>query len=74
MSASGVDAALSVEPDDRELVGDGRDATRVVLCLTDEHGNSPPMSSGAVQLKITGPREIVGANPFALSGGAGAIW
>ena len=74
MSGRGVDAALSVEPDDRELVGDGRDATRVVLRLTDEHGNSRPMSSGAVQLKITGPGEIVGSNPFALSGGAGAIW
>ena len=63
-----------MEPDDRELVGDGRDATRVVLRLTDEYGNSRPMSSGAVQLKITGPGEIVGSNPFALSGGAGAIW
>jgi beta-galactosidase len=74
MSGSGVDAALSVEPDDRELVGDGRDATRVVLLLTDEYGNSRPMSTGAVQLTIAGPGEIVGPNPFALSGGAGAIW
>jgi beta-galactosidase len=74
MSGRGVDAALSVEPDDRELAGDGRDATRVVLRLTDEYGNSRPMSSGAVQLKIAGPGEIVGTNPFALSGGAGAIW
>ena len=74
MSGSGVDAALSVEPDDRELAGDGRDATRVVLRLIDENGNSRPMSSGAVQLKIAGPGQIVGTNPFALSGGAGAIW
>jgi beta-galactosidase len=74
MSGSGVDAALSVEPDDRELLGDGRDSTRVVLRLTDEYGNSRPMSTGAVQLTITGPGEIVGPNPFALSGGAGAIW
>jgi beta-galactosidase len=74
MSGRGVDAALSMEADDRELVGDGRDATRVVLRLTDEYGNSRPMSSGAVQLTIAGPGEIVGPNPFALSGGAGAIW
>jgi beta-galactosidase len=74
MSGRGVDAALSVEPDDRELAGDGRDATRVVLRVTDEYGNSRPMSSGAVQLRIAGPGEIVGTNPFALSGGAGAIW
>ena len=74
MSGSGVDAALSLEADDRELAGDGRDATRVVLRLTDEYGNSRPMSTGAVQLTIAGPGEIVGPNPFALSGGAGAIW
>jgi beta-galactosidase len=74
MSGKGVDAALSVEPDDRELLGDGRDATRVVLRMTDEFGNSRPMSTGAVQLTIAGPGEIVGPNPFALSGGAGAIW
>jgi beta-galactosidase len=74
MSGSGVDAALTLEADDRELAGDGRDATRVVLRLTDEYGNSRPMSSGAVQLRISGPGEIVGPNPFALSGGAGAIW
>ncbi|MGA3186787.1 MAG: glycoside hydrolase family 2 TIM barrel-domain containing protein [Bryobacteraceae bacterium] len=74
MSGTGVDAALSVEPDDRELLGDGRDATRVVLRITDEYGNSRPMSTGAVQLTIAGPGEIIGPNPFALSGGAGAIW
>jgi beta-galactosidase len=74
MSGKGVDAALSVEPDDRELVGDGRDSTRVVLRLTDEYGMIRPMSTGAVQLTIAGPGEILGPNPFALSGGAGAIW
>jgi len=74
LSGRGVDAALSLEADDRELMGDGRDATRVVLRLIDEYGNIRPMSSGAVQLTIAGPGEIVGPNPFALSGGAGAIW
>jgi beta-galactosidase len=32
------------------------------------------MSTGAVQLAIAGPGEIIGQNPFVLSGGAGAIW
>jgi beta-galactosidase len=74
MSGRGVDAALSVQADDLELSGDGRDATRVVLRLTDEYGNVRPMSTGAVKLSIEGPGEIVGSNPFVLSGGAGAIW
>ena len=74
MSGKGVDAALAVEPDDKQLSGDGRDATRVVLRLTDEYGNIRPMSTAAVQLRISGPGEIIGPNPFALSGGGGAIW
>ncbi|MGA3028008.1 MAG: glycoside hydrolase family 2 TIM barrel-domain containing protein [Bryobacteraceae bacterium] len=74
LSGAGVDAALHVEPDDRELLGDGRDATRVVLRVTDEFGNTRRMSSGAVQLTLTGPGEIIGDNPFALSGGVGAMW
>ncbi len=74
MSGRGVDMALAVEPDDRQLVGDGRDCTRVVLRLTDEFGNIRPMSTAAVQLTLAGPGELLGPNPFALSGGAGAIW
>jgi len=74
LSGSGVDAGLAVEPDDRELVGDGRDATRVVFRVVDEFGNTRRMSSGAVQLTLTGPGEIIGDNPLALSGGVGAVW
>ncbi len=74
LSGTGVDAALQVEPDDSELLADGRDATRVVLRLTDEFGNIRRMSSGAVSLTLHGPGEIVGDNPFALSGGVGAVW
>jgi beta-galactosidase len=68
------DRELRVEPDDTELVGDGIDATRVVLRVTNEHGGARPFSSGAVALRVEGPGEIVGENPFALSGGVGAIW
>jgi beta-galactosidase len=74
LSGTGIDVALHVEPDDRELRGDGRDATRVVLRVADEFGNTRRMSSGAVHLTLTGPGEIIGDNPFALSGGVGAVW
>jgi beta-galactosidase len=74
LSGSGVDADLKVEPDDVELNGDGRDATRVVIRVTDEFGNIRPFATGAVALSIDGPAEIVGENPFALAGGGGAVW
>ena len=73
-SGSGVDADLKLEPDDRELVADGRDATRLVLRVTDEYGNIRPFATGSVSLAITGPGEIIGENPFALVGGGGAVW
>ena len=31
-------------------------------------------SSAAISLSIEGPGEIIGENPFALVGGAGAVW
>lgn len=74
LSGRGVDADLRVEPDDLELDGDGRDATRVVLRVTDEYGNIRPFATGAVSLTISGPGEIIGENPFALVGGGGAVW
>ncbi len=74
LSGSGTDDHLLVKPDDAELDGDGRDATRLVLAVTDQFGNLRPFASGAIQLSLTGPGEIVGENPFALSGGAGAVW
>jgi len=74
MSAKGVDKQLLVEPDDRELIGDGIDATRVVLKVTDEYGAVRPFANAAIALSIQGPGEIVGENPFALFGGAGAVW
>lgn len=73
-SGSGTDDVLVVKPDDSELIGDGRDATRVVLAVTDAFGNFRPFATGAIQLSIAGPGEIVGENPFSLSGGAGAVW
>jgi beta-galactosidase len=74
LSGKGADAQLLVEPDDAELAGDGSDATRVVLRVTDEYGSPRQFATGAVSLSIEGPGEIVGENPFALTGGVGAVW
>ena len=74
LSGSGIDADLKVEPDHQDLVGDGRDVTRVVLRVTDEYGNIRPFATGAVSLSLTGPGEIIGENPFSLAGGGGAVW
>jgi beta-galactosidase len=74
LSSKGVDQQFRVEPDDPELLGDGIDATRVVLRVTDEFGAPRPFATGAVALEIEGPGEIVGENPLALFGGVGAVW
>ena len=74
LPGGGTDDVLVVKPDDLELDGDGIDATRVVLAVTDSGGNYRPFATGAISLTVTGPGEIVGENPFSLSGGAGAVW
>lgn len=67
---------LMVVADDKELIGDGADATRVVFRITDKYGAARPFAGGKVTFKIEGPGNIIGDNPFDLdaSGGAGAIW
>ena len=74
LSGSGKDVDLKVLPDDKQLIGDGRDCTRVVLMVTDEYDNIRPFATGAISLMLTGPGELIGENPFALAGGAGAVW
>jgi beta-galactosidase len=74
MSGRGADRQLIVEPDDRELMGDGIDMTRVVMKVTDEFGAVRPFANGPINLTIDGPGEIIGENPFALFGGVGAVW
>ncbi len=73
-SGRGVDAQLHLDIDDTELDGDGIDATRLVLRVTDEYGGPRQFSSAAVTLTIEGPGEVIGENPFALVGGVGAVW
>lgn len=74
MPGNDYDRQLRVEPDDKELIGDGCDATRVVLRVTNEHGGDRPFSTGAVSLQVEGPGELIGENPFALAAGVGAVW
>jgi beta-galactosidase len=74
MSGQGVDRLFNIEPDDTELIGDGIDATRVVIRVTDEFGASRAFATGAISLAIDGPGEIIGENPFSLFGGVGAEW
>jgi len=74
LSGLGVDRELIVKADDLELIGDGIDATRVVLRVTDEYGGSRPFANAAIAMTIEGPGEIIGDNPFSLFGGVGAVW
>jgi len=73
MSSKGVDQQFLVEPDDKDLIADGIDMTRVVFRVADEFGNTRPFAHAAIMFTIENG-EIVGDNPFALVGGAGAIW
>lgn len=74
MSGKGVDAQFTITPDDSTLIGDGADATRVVLRVNDEFGAVRPFANDAIKLELDGPGEIIGDNPFSLIGGTGAIW
>lgn len=73
-SGRGVDTKFLLIPDDKELLADGADSTRVVFRVTDEFGAIKPFANDAIRLEIEGPAEIVGDNPFSLIGGTGAIW
>jgi len=39
------------------MLGDGIDATRVVMRVTDEYGAPRPFATGAISLTIDGPGE-----------------
>jgi beta-galactosidase len=73
-SGRGVDRKFALVPDDTELFADGADATRVVLRVTDEFGAIRPFANDPIVLKLEGPADLIGDNPFALVGGTGAVW
>ena len=75
-SSDPVKDKLHFAPDDTELVGNGSDATRLVLRVTDAYGNERAFASGIIDFEVTGPATIVGDNPLSLAegGGVGAVW
>jgi beta-galactosidase len=73
-SGRGADRKFTAKPDDTALLADGADTTRVVLRVTDEFDAIRPFASDAIRFELTGPAELIGDNPFALVGGAGAVW
>jgi beta-galactosidase len=73
-SGAGVDRKFTLVADDRSLLADGADTTRIVFRVCDAFDNILPFSDGAIAFDLEGPAEIIGDNPFALVGGTGAIW
>jgi beta-galactosidase len=68
--------ALALAADDREIDGDGVDATRVVFRAVDRYGAPRPYVTGQVILGVDGPAVLIGDNPFDFTsaGGVGAVW
>jgi beta-galactosidase len=74
LSGRGVDAKFSLQQDDRELIGDGADTTRVVVRVTDEFGAMRTYANDPIAFTLEGPAKLIGDNPFALIGGTCAVW
>ena len=67
---------LRIYADDAAILADGSDMTRVMFRASDRYGNQRRYTEGMVTLRLTGPGELVGDNPFPLGqyGGLGAVW
>ncbi|KAA6461194.1 glycoside hydrolase family 2 protein [Acidobacteria bacterium AB60] len=74
MSGSGVDRKMEFVADDRDLMADGADCTRVVVRVTDEFGAIRPFANDAIAFRLEGPGRLIGDNPFSLVGGVCAVW
>jgi beta-galactosidase len=74
LSGSGASRKFALIADDTKLLADGADSTRVVMRVTDEFGAVRTYANDAITLKVEGPAELIGDNPFALMGGTGAVW
>lgn len=74
MSGRGVDRKFEAKADDHELIADGADCTRVVFRVTDEFGCIRPIANDPISLDLSGPADLIGDNPFALTAGTGAVW
>lgn len=67
---------LALVADDREIRGDGSDATRVVFRVVDRHGAPRPFVTGSAHVTVEAPGVLVGDSDFDLeaAGGAAAVW
>ena len=67
---------LFLVADDRLLLADGADATRLVFKVVDKFGAERAFAGGDIAFELIGPGVLVGDNPFSLaeSGGVGAAW
>jgi beta-galactosidase len=74
LSGRGVDRKFVLLPDDKSLMADGSDTTRVVLRVTDEFDAVRTYADDPVVFTLDGPAKLIGDNPFSLVGGTGAIW
>ncbi len=74
LSGRGVNQKFVILPDDRTLIADGADCTRIVLRVTDEFGAIHTYANEPIQFKLEGQGELIGENPFSLIGGTGAVW
>ena len=74
LSGKGVDTKFSLVADDRELVADGADSTRVVVRVTDEFGAIRTYANDPIEFTLDGPAKLIGDNPLALIGGTCAVW
>jgi beta-galactosidase len=74
LSGRGIDSKFALLPDDRRLMADGADTTRVVLRVTDEFGAVRTYADDPVTFTLEGPGRLIGDNPFSLVGGTGAVW
>jgi len=74
LSGSGADRKFALIADDTKLAADGADTTRVVMRVSDEFGAIRTHANDAITLKLEGPSDLIGDNPFALMGGTGAVW
>lgn len=67
---------LIVSADDKKLLADGVDATRVVFNIADEYGSIRSYTEGHIKINIKGPGILVGDDhfDFAECGGLAAVW
>ncbi|MGI8867264.1 MAG: hypothetical protein ACR2F6_00040, partial [Mycobacteriales bacterium] len=76
MSSTVQSDRLEIAVDDAAIDADGIDATRVVFRAVDAHGNWRSDVTGAVDLSVEGPGQLIGPAHFNWdeSPGAAAVW